>query len=652
MLKNTLLLLFFFVLRSVFSQEIVLPEARIEFQNDSVLLLGDNQRITSKSITLSFPEDVGTLTQKIAGVSLKNYGGIGGMKTISYRGISGTNTDIVMDGFLLQNTMVGQLDLSNLQIDNLQSLQFSAGGVEFDELSPISALMQGNVLAINTFENKQSNDSLEFRWTSKFGSFGLVDNYASFKRGTATSIFSVYGKTRRFSGNYQYDIVNGINTSVQTRKNNGLQEGFAGVNYTKYFKEHIKLHTSIHFNQSKRGLPGAIILYNETANQLLNQQNTYWNTELEWKKSKSKIRVYNSFNYGFLNYIDSSYLNNSGGLNNWYFNTINQTGLSFYRKIKDSILAVYGGVEYTFSGLNATNQYAFSPKRNHLQSLIGLKYKGKKVNVTIQYGNHLLQNSQQTTSKIISVSSSFLKLEKNEYSNFAGLPRLWIKQTFRMPSFSELYYNSIGNKILKPELTIQCNLGTSFRFLNNSLHVSLDGYYNRVENKILAIPTKNLFVWSIQNIGKVEVFGLDVLVKKIWKCNSNLEVSASLNYSYQKIQDISDVKLTTYKNQLAYFPRHTFQSDITFLIFNKIGIYLSNSSLSSRYVLNENVTANLMGGFSVYDFSLSYKSNSLNKNSVKFSFTVKNCLNTSYQYISYFVMPGRNYLITMSYAFN
>jgi outer membrane cobalamin receptor len=184
------------------------------------------------------------------------------------------------------------------------------------------------------------------------------------------------------------------------------------------------------------------------------------------------------------------------------------------------------------------------------------------------------------------------------------------------------------------------------------LHVSVDGYYNHVENKILAIPTKNLFVWSIQNIGKVAVYGVDVLLKKIWKLHSNLEVSASMNYSYQKIIDISAVKSSTYKNQLAYFPLHTLQSEISLWMFNKIGLYVGNSNLTKRYVLNENILANELQGFSIYDAALTYRPNTETKNSVKFSFTVKNCFNTPYQYISYFVMPGRNYLITMSYAFN
>ena len=180
----------------------------------------------------------------------------------------------------------------------------------------------------------------------------------------------------------------------------------------------------------------------------------------------------------------------------------------------------------------------------------------------------------------------------------------------------------------------------------------MDAYYNKIDNKILAIPTKNLFVWSIQNIGKVQIVGIDLMLKKEWKFSENVEFNTAINYSFQKIEDISDKKGTTFKNQLAYFPKHTVQADFTLTGYKKMGFYLSNSTLSSRFVLNENSLSNLLKGFSTVDVTFFYKMSSSDKHSLKLHGTIKNCLNTSYQYISYFVMPGRNYLITLSYAFN
>ncbi len=653
MLRNTLLIVFFLFSLTVVGQdkEKALPEVRIELTTDSILLSGESQQISAKKIGLYASEDVGALTQKIAGITLKNYGGIGGMKTIAYRGISGTNTAIVLDGFSLQNTMVGQLDLSNLQVDNVHSLTFTSG-VPSDELIPISALMQGNTLSLKTIENTPINDTLELRYTSKVGSFGQLDNYGSYKRSVTNSLLSVYGKYRSFSGNYPYTLENGDLSSVSYRKNNQLYEGFGGVNYAQVFNPQLKIRTSIHFNQSERGLPGAVILYNQTANQRLNQQNTYGNIVLEAKGSKGKMNIYNSLNYGYLNYIDPSFLNNSGGLNQWYYNTINQTGVTLNRKIKDSAFMLYGGVEHTFSSLTATNQYVFSPKRYHLQSVLGMKATLKTFSFTVQVGNHTLQNQQGNSVKNTSAWTSYVQLEKRNYHPLVGLPRIWFKQTFRMPSFSELYYNTIGNHDLKPELALQFSAGTSYRFLKNSLHLSVDAYYNKVDNKILAIPTKNLFVWSILNVGKVQIFGVDLMLRKNWRLSNKLELDASTNYAFQQVQDISDEKATTYKNQLAYFPVHTLQSEISLLWNNRTGIFISNSTISKRFVLNENTSSNELQGFSTFDLTCYYKMNSYKKNKLKLSMTVKNLANTPYQYISYFVMPGRNYLMTLNYAFN
>ena len=44
-------------------------------------------------------EDVGELIRKFAGVSLKSYGGLGGLKTISMRGLGANHSAIISDGF-------------------------------------------------------------------------------------------------------------------------------------------------------------------------------------------------------------------------------------------------------------------------------------------------------------------------------------------------------------------------------------------------------------------------------------------------------------------------------------------------------------------------------------------------------------------------
>ena len=82
-----------------------------------------------------------------------------------------------------------------------------------------------------------------------------------------------------------------------------------------------------------------------------------------------------------------------------------------------------------------------------------------------------------------------------------------------MPTFNDLYYQEVGNRSLKPEKTQQFDIGMTYNryFAKNKIHLSLIGdlYYNLVKDKIVAIPSKNLFVWSMINYGKVEILGIE-----------------------------------------------------------------------------------------------------------------------------------------------
>jgi outer membrane cobalamin receptor len=73
-------------------------DLRIENDNSQV------QKLNRVQITALQPEDVGQLLQRFVGVALKSYGGLGGMKTISVRGINGNQTGIVVDGFSLRKS--------------------------------------------------------------------------------------------------------------------------------------------------------------------------------------------------------------------------------------------------------------------------------------------------------------------------------------------------------------------------------------------------------------------------------------------------------------------------------------------------------------------------------------------------------------------
>ena len=77
--------------------------------------------------------------------------------------------------------------------------------------------------------------------------------------------------------------------------------------------------------------------------------------------------------------------------------------------------------------------------------------------------------------------------------------RFFYKDIFRLPSFNDLYYDKAGNINLKPESATQYNIGITYsKAINNFipyLSATVDAYHNKVTDKIVATPTKNLFIW-------------------------------------------------------------------------------------------------------------------------------------------------------------
>ncbi len=303
-----------------------------------------------------------------------------------------------------------------------------------------------------------------------------------------------------------------------------------------------------------------------------------------------------------------------------------------------------------FSSLNSA-----IPRRLHSFGLVGFNFNRINWTSELQVSVQSILEENNTGERAANrfKMNPFLAIEKNEFGKWKWKIKAWYRNSFRMPSFNELYYNNIGNVKLKPEEANQFSLGLSFKPIQKKMDLMLvvNGFANRVENQILAIPTKNLFVWSMQNIGRVNTFGFEsrVRLEKCFKMYWYTDVD--LNYTYQYSVDVSDKNAPTYLNQVAYIPRYTGNLNVSTKRKNT-GIQVSSTMSSIRYSLTENISSNRVAGFSLYDVAVFSKVNLKNRQSVRIQFSIKNIFDTNYSYIRYFVMPGRNYLVTLNYAFN
>ena len=66
--------------------------------------------------------DIEQALRHMSGITVKDYGGAGGLKTVSARGIGAKHTAVVYDGVALTDCQTGAIDLSRYSMDNMQSV--------------------------------------------------------------------------------------------------------------------------------------------------------------------------------------------------------------------------------------------------------------------------------------------------------------------------------------------------------------------------------------------------------------------------------------------------------------------------------------------------------------------------------------------------
>ena len=250
------------------------------------------------------------------------------------------------------------------------------------------------------------------------------------------------------------------------------------------------------------------------------------------------------------------------------------------------------------------------------------------------------------------VSASFKPFRSEEFRI-----RFFYKDIFRLPNFNDLYYSRVGTRDLRPESTRQYNVGITYSksvctFLPY-VSATIDAYYNKVTDKIVAIPNKNIFVWTMTNLGKVDIKGLDVTGSISLHPMEKLQINLSGNYTYQRALDVTSATdntyKKTYKHQIAYTPRvsGSGQAGIETPWINLSYAFLFSGK---RYTQGENISQNRLDGYS--DHSLSASRNlKIRDINTSLSIEVLNLLNKNYEIIKSFPMPGRSVRATLKITY-
>src|SRR6201992_2387667 len=227
--------------------------------------------------------------------------------------------------------------------------------------------------------------------------------------------------------------------------------------------------------------------------------------------------------------------------------------------------------------------------------------------------------------------------------------RAFYKDIFRNPTFDEQYYFSVnGSRNIKPEFAKQYDAGITYIKAFDSfidfVTLTVDGYYNTVTNKIVALPNQNPAILSIINLGKVDITGIDAGLKTQTKTDNGWRGSFGINYTYQDAIDVTNPASSYYRNQIPYTPKNTLALNGG-VDYKHAGLYYNLVLSSSRYYLSNNDPQNLVDGYAVSDVSFIYKFLA-GKWPAVLSAHVDNLFNENYVIVRSFPMPGRSLLLS------
>ena len=594
---------------------------------------------------------LGDAARYFSGALVKDYGGTGGLKTISVRSLGASATGILYDGIPVSDMQTGQVDLSRYSSTFVQSLELQQGGFQ-RSLMPARAGASASTLAITTNTYTPANFNQQ-KWEAgiRAGSYNFWQPFAGIYQPLKNnSVVSVNAEALYSKGNYPFLIDNGSFSSKARRDNADIKSLQAEANLLKQFKDSSVLQLKTGVYTSQRGLPGVIIFFNNRSVQRL------WNTGIftqgRFQKTINRstaILLSAKYGHDYTRYRDPDFLRPGGLDSRYHQHEIYASAAASHTFLQNFTASAASDISFS-SATAITDNFAF-PSRTTFWENIGLQYVATGVQIS---GSLLYTGISDKTRDAVNVGNrnKFTPAISVSFVPAKGSPfmlRMFYKTIFRMPTFNDLYYNFTGNSHLRPEYARQYNAGVTYskQFTGavKRLGISADAYFNQINDKIVAVPGQNLFVWTMLNLGKVSIKGIDVNAEARGSFSAVTGWFARLAYTWQQAQDITDKASTLYKARIPYTPDHS-GSGIVSVNYLHWGTGCSMLFSGTRYTVGDNNPFNQLDGWYTVDVFLSRTIPVKNAHLIVKA-ELNNITGERFDIIRYYPMPGRTFKISI-----
>jgi tonB-dependent receptor len=619
----------------------------------------DLQRLNSQSIADAL--------RFFSGIQLKDYGGVGGIKTVDIRSMGTHHLGIFYDGIELGNAQNGQIDLGQFSLDNIDEISLY-NGQKSAIFQPASDFGNAGSVYIRTRKPRFTDGkSYNVKLKAKYGSSDLVRLSALWEQRLSSAVStSLNAEHLTSSGKYKFNYRRVTRSGVvaydttAVRQNGDIRADRIDFNVNGILQRGY-WNTKVYFYNSQRGIPGAIV--NNVWRRGERQSDLNFFVQNRFQKditdrfSTQWLAKYAFYRTHYVN-KDTTQLpaDNRFWQQEFYLSTSNA-----YEILPNwSISASY---DFRWNKLNAdTYRFVFPTRFSNMISL-ATAFEARFIRIQGSVLASFIHDKLHPTTRLMPGMKATDNITKFTPALFIDFPiidkatngastklsvRTFAKRSFRMPTFNDLYYTDLGNSNLKPESATQYDLGVVFNkqyngHLLKNVQFQADGYYNTIHDKIIAYPKGQQFRWTMLNLGRVHIMGIDVMGAIALQPINDLVVTARLQYTYQDARDVTNASDVFYKDQIPYIPYNS-GSAIVNLAYHNWTLNYSFIYSGKRYNQQENIPNNYMQPWYTSDVSLQYDFKAFGTK-CRAMLEVNNILNQKYDVILNYPMPGINGLV-------
>ncbi len=555
----------------------------------------------------------------LSGVQIKDYGGLGGQKTVNVRSLGSQHVGVYLDGVRITNVQNGTVDLGKYSLSTLESVSLYNAN-KSERLMTASEYASASTVYLRT----RRPDTTSLRAAYTYGSFGThrADLTASWRsHGFVDASFT------DSRGDYPFRYRNEYEDTAGRRQNADIRMlRVEACGYYRGFQFHA------YYFDSERGLPGGIVRrlsgrYTDVGREW--DRNFFVQTAWHGHAGRWGVRAIGKYTKDYLHYNSDYPENIAAHANNRYRQQDAYGAVAFSRDIAGAGVSV--STDFRWSDLRCdVKNFSYVYRLDSKTSATAFwHHRGFDINGTLLY-THVADHTRGRAKPLGRLTWNVA----GAWCRGAWTLRAFYKSVFRAPTLNDLYYTLVGNRNLRPEYTRQLDIGVAFA--STWLNLQVDAYRNHVTDRIVCLPLKGSYQWTMLNYGYTRCLGVDITANLTWRHSTLL-----LTATFQDDRNRTDRADDAYNDFIAYSPRWSFTGVYT-LNWREFYASLSHMFVGRRYWTAENAIEEPLSAYNCTDVKAGYRWRWLTVEA-----ECQDLFDVRYELIQRWPMPGRRFCATL-----